>query len=87
MCLMRTGRPTGHLQPFVTMVVVRGSSIPRVKSFTNPPKAMYRVRVSPDGAFIAVGEQEVFGGGPEWLTILDRHGAVVRQSKKRGSNL
>ncbi len=58
---------------------------PTGKVIYEPPKAMYRVRVSPDGAFVAVGEQEVFGGGPEWLTILDRNGAVVRQSKKRGT--
>ena len=58
---------------------------PTGKVIYKAPKAMYRVRVSPDGAFVAVAEQEVFGGGPEWLTILDRNGAVVRQSKKRGT--
>jgi Tol biopolymer transport system component len=36
---------------------------------------------------IAVCEQVVFGGGLEWLTILDRNGAVVAQSQKRASNM
>jgi Tol biopolymer transport system component len=58
---------------------------PTGKVIYEAPKAMYRVRVSPDGAFVAVAEQEVFGGGPEWLTILDRNGTVVRQSTKRGT--
>jgi dipeptidyl aminopeptidase/acylaminoacyl peptidase len=51
-----------------------------------PGSAVYRIRISPNGELVALGEQEGFGGGREWLTIIDRKGAVVSQSVKRGSN-
>jgi dipeptidyl aminopeptidase/acylaminoacyl peptidase len=48
--------------------------------------AVYHIRMSPNGELIAIGEQEGFGGGREWLTIIDRKGAIVSQSEKRGAN-
>ena len=49
--------------------------------------AINAIRLSPDGLFVALIEQERFGGGFEWLTILDRRGAVVRSSTKKGSTI
>lgn len=40
-----------------------------------------RVRVSPDGALLAVLEQISFGGGEMWLSIIDRSGKVVSRSQ------
>ena len=57
------------------------------KRLYEPKNAVYVVRVSPDGSLLAIMEQQVFGGGPEWLTILDRNGTVVSQSQKWGSNV
>jgi Tol biopolymer transport system component len=45
------------------------------------------IRVSPDGAFVAVLEQTVTGGGPEWLTIVDRNGTVVTRSHRWASSV
>jgi serine/threonine protein kinase len=51
-------------------------------TFYESGKAMNVVRVSLDGEFLAVMEQETMGGGREWLTILDRRGDVVKQSQR-----
>ena len=51
-----------------------------------PDNTIHAIRLSPDGALIAVGEQERLGGGGEWLTIIDRQGAIVGRSRKRGAN-
>ena len=59
---------------------------PLGKRLYEPKNAMNNVRVSPDGALVAVMEQQLFGGGVQWLTIVDRSGAVVAQSPKRGAN-
>jgi Tol biopolymer transport system component len=58
---------------------------PPGRTIYEPRDAMYNVRLSPDGALAAVMEQERFGGGAEWLTILDRNGNVVKQSQKWSS--
>ena len=55
---------------------------PAGKIFYESGSAINIVRVSQDGAFLAVMEQATMGGGPEWLTILDRNGHVTRQSRK-----
>ena len=39
------------------------------------------VRVSPDGALLAVLEQVAFGGGEMWLSIIDRSGKVISRSQ------
>ena len=44
------------------------------------------IRVSPDGRLIALLEQMRFGGGAMWLSIVDRAGAVTRQSQKWASS-
>jgi serine/threonine protein kinase len=43
--------------------------------------ALNRLRVSPDGALVAVLEQTASGGGDVWLSILDRTGQVVSRSQ------
>jgi eukaryotic-like serine/threonine-protein kinase len=43
--------------------------------------ALNRLRVSPDGAHVAVLEQLRAGGGEVWLSIIDRSGTVVRRSQ------
>jgi len=52
-----------------------------------PPNAVFSVRFSPDGTLLAVMEQQVLGGGREWLTILDRTGRVVSSSQKWASSV
>ena len=52
----------------------------------DPGNAVNSVRVSPDGSLLAVMEQQQAGGGPEWLTILDRKGAVVSRSQRWACN-
>ena len=49
--------------------------------------AINAIRLSPDGALVAVMEQERFGGGAEWLTIIDRNGAIVKSSRKQGATV
>jgi eukaryotic-like serine/threonine-protein kinase len=43
------------------------------------------LRVSPDGALVAVMEQQELGGGPEWLTIVGRSGSRVSSRKFGGT--
>jgi Tol biopolymer transport system component len=58
---------------------------PPGKTCYEPRNAVNVVRISPDGALLAVVEQQVMGGGAEWLTILDRGCAVVSRSQKFSS--
>ncbi len=53
------------------------------KIYEDSSSSMNCLRVSPDGRFIAIIQQEVFGGGDEWLTILDRDGHVTARSPRR----
>jgi eukaryotic-like serine/threonine-protein kinase len=53
----------------------------------NPPNAVNSVRISPDGALLAVMEQQRAGGGTEWLTIVDRGGKVVSRSRDWATNI
>jgi hypothetical protein len=55
---------------------------PPGKILYEPGTALNVVRFSPDGAYLAMLEQEAMGGGLEWLTIVDRSGAVVQQSRR-----
>ena len=48
---------------------------------------MCYIRLSPDGTLAAVVEQERIGGGAEWLTLIDRTGAIVGQSRRRGATI
>jgi len=57
------------------------------RTLYEPKGALNVIRVSPDGASLALIEQEVFGGGPEWLTIIDRNGTVVSRSQRWGSSV
>src|SRR5262245_18481771 len=49
------------------------------------PHAINAIRASSDGESFALMEQERFGGGVEWLTVIDRRGAVVAKSQRWGS--
>jgi len=52
-----------------------------------PENGVFYVWLSPDGALVALVEQERLGGGAEWLTILDRKGAIVARSRRLGANI
>jgi len=52
------------------------------KSIYEPVTSINSLRVSPDGGSVAILEQEAFGGGTEWLSILDRAGTVISRSQK-----
>ncbi len=82
---MRTGRPTGQSPSSVSDGGRAWVEYPPGKIIYEPRNAMYGVRLSPDGALVAVMEQEVFGGGAEWLTIIDRNGAIVKIPEARGN--
>jgi serine/threonine protein kinase len=78
--------------PDGSLAVVRGE--PPHRAWIEYPisKVVYRVdhainvlRVAPDGASIALMEQQRFGGGTEWLTIIDVNGAVLSQSQRWAS--
>jgi len=58
---------------------------PLGKRVYEPGKSINNLRLSPDGALVAVMEQERQGGGPEWLTIIDRGGAQLSQSQRWGT--
>ena len=57
------------------------------KALYESGNALNAVRFSPDGALLAVMEQEKMGGGAEWLTIIGRSGDVVSQSRKWASQV
>jgi Tol biopolymer transport system component len=52
-----------------------------------PGNGVFYVRLSPDGTLLAVVQQEVLGGGAEWLTIIDRDGTMLSQSRKRAATI
>ncbi len=60
---------------------------PPGKRVYEPGNGVFHVRLSPDGTLVALVEQERLGGGAEWLTIIDRNGAIVSQSRKRGATI
>jgi Tol biopolymer transport system component len=78
--------------PDGTLAVVRADQrkvwleFPVGTKIFDPGNAINAVRMSPDGALLAVMEQQVLGGGPEWLTILDRRGSVLHRSQRWASN-
>jgi hypothetical protein len=58
---------------------------PRGNKIYDVTHGINTVRISPDGKLIALLEEEMFGGGLQWLTIIDRSGAVRGSSKKKGA--
>jgi eukaryotic-like serine/threonine-protein kinase len=74
------------ISPPLASVIQHCLEYPQGKDIYTAKGAMYNVRLSPDGAYAALAEQEVAGGGAQWLTIVDRTGVVVCQSTKRGAN-
>ena len=60
---------------------------PLGKRLYEPGSGVFYVRLSPDGTLLAIVEQERIGGGAEWLTIVNRSGAIVAQSSRRGATI
>jgi len=55
---------------------------PGQKLFEDEAAVIQAMRVSPDGQLIALIEQESLGAGAEWLTIVNRAGAVKSRSRR-----
>jgi Tol biopolymer transport system component len=75
--------------PDGTIAAIRGEGrrnwleYPLGKIIFEDSAGMLIPRVSPDGQLVAIAQQEVVGGGVEWLTIVDRRGNVRSRSQKR----